>query len=143
MSMEKIQKTLSKLLIWCYYRSSWKLGGGKGMWEKERRTKEKKKKELNSKDEAWICNFYSFSTFYISVYESKFKENNTAGDWWDTKAFESSEEQTHVRWLQKMELESWAEAWARKAKWRLWRSQDFLLKSRKGLQETDWFKLGF
>ena len=42
--------------------------------------KKKKKKELNSKDEAWICNFYSFSTFYISVYESKFKENNTAGD---------------------------------------------------------------
>ena len=40
----------------------------------------RKKKELNPKDKAWICNFYSFSTFYVSVYESKFKENNTAGD---------------------------------------------------------------
>lgn len=34
----------------------------------------RKKKELNPKDKAWICNFYSFSTFYISVYESKFKK---------------------------------------------------------------------
>ena len=59
-----------------------------------KREESKRKKELNPKQKAWILNFYSFSNLYISVYKSKFKENNAAGDWWDTKTFESSEEHT-------------------------------------------------